>query len=93
MKKEEELKQKCDMSDEAKAKCMEDHNKLREELSKRDAQMDNLRNMIATQLQKKEKDTKNEIEKAEVKLIANEAVKNALQHEKKIEKHEEEQVK
>ena len=47
------------MSDEAKAKCMEDHNKLREELSKRDAQMDNLRNMIATQLQKKEKDTKN----------------------------------
>lgn len=40
--------------------------------------MDHLRNMINTQLQKKEKDTKDEIEKAEVKLIAQTAVMKAL---------------
>ena len=55
--------------------------------------MDHLRNMINSQLQKKEQDTKDEIEKAETKLIAQQAVKKAMNKEKKIEKHEEQQAK
>ena len=78
MKKEEEDAKKCQLSEEEKNKCLENHAKLREELHKRDAQMDALRNMINNQLHKKEAETKDEIEKAEVKLIAQQAVKKAL---------------
>jgi len=71
------------------ASCMARHQKLKHELFKRNAKMDSLRYMLNKDMQKREEDTQAEIDRTEAKLLAANAVKKAMEKQKRIEKHQE----